>query len=139
MTKPSEPAVPAVVVSEADIKRTIADFLEVGENQERWLFDRLNAGDFIETRGNSRRRIKGAKKGRADFVVYQAGQATANYRTIITSPSIPVCFVTFLEVKRVGGKQTPEQEEFEVKANAVHSRYFIVISLEDAIEALERR
>ncbi len=58
--------------SEAQLKKTVEDYLQYGANQGQWVFLRLNSGDFIETRGETRRRIKGCPKGTADFLVIQA-------------------------------------------------------------------
>ena len=51
-----------IPMSEADLKRTVEDYLQIGQNQGKWIFLRLNAGDFIEVRGNTRRRIKGCQR-----------------------------------------------------------------------------
>ena len=60
-------------LTEGDLKRTVTDFLEIGQAQGRWLYLRLNAGSFIITDkdGNFRRRIKGAPKGTADFIIIE--------------------------------------------------------------------
>ena len=49
-------------ISEADLKRAVTDFLEIGQSQGRWVYLRLNTGDFIEVRGKTRRRVKGCPR-----------------------------------------------------------------------------
>ena len=63
-------------LSEAELKQSVTDYLEILQAQGHLLFLRLNAGDFIELRGNSRRRIKGCPKGTADLLVLAEGKVT---------------------------------------------------------------
>ena len=56
---------------EKDLKRTVEDYLQYQQNQGKLVYLRLNAGDFIEVRGETRRRVKGCPKGTADFLVLQ--------------------------------------------------------------------
>ena len=116
-----------IELSEAQVKRACEDYLEIMKAQGRLVYFRLNAGDFIETRGGSRRRIKGAGKGTADFIVIQSGVGSHK----------PFVFVYFIEIKATKGKQSPEQKEFEEMVTKLSCRYHIVRSVDELIEALE--
>ena len=58
-----------VEMKEADLKKTVIDLLQYKQNLGELVFFRLNSGDFIEVRGDTRRRIKGCMKGCADILV----------------------------------------------------------------------
>lgn len=113
-------------MNEADLKRTIADYLEVGMAQGKWYYDRLNSGEVIEVRGKTRRRVKLCREGTADFFVLDEFQC-----------GLWIPRLTFLEVKGDKGKQTKKQEVFEEMVEAQGARYFVVRSVEEVIESLE--
>ena len=115
-------------IKEADVKRTCEHYLTVMESQGKLFFMRLNAGDFIETRGDSRRRIKGAPKGTSDLVVFHSGEGAHKLLTL----------VTFVECKSSTGKQSPDQVEFEIKVKGHNCRYVIVRSVDELMEVLAR-
>ena len=127
-------------ISEADVKLAVAEWLQYAENQAKLYFERLNAGEFIETRGATRRRIKGASKGAADFFVLQAVSFSLTYAGVPFShqpPLIPATSVTFIEVKKPeGGRQSDDQKTFEVKVKQFNARYVIVTSVEQLEECL---
>ena len=106
-------------LTEAQLKRQVEDFLAFGVNQGRWYADRLNSGEFIEVRGKTRRRIKGCRKGTADFFVIR------NSRT------------TFIETKRKQGRISPEQRAFRILVEIQGADYLIIRSLEELIEILK--
>ena len=116
------PSLAELLMSEADIKRAIEEYLTYQMNLGNLWFERLNAGDFIEVRGETRRRVKGARKGTADYIVIQIGQAG-------------IAFVTFLEIKRKTGKTTKEQDEFAERVRKLNCCYEVVRSV-DEVEAL---
>ena len=127
-------------ISEADVKRAVEDWLQYASNQGKLYFERLNAGEFIETRGDTRRRIKGAPKGAADFEVLQGVSFSLTYAGMPLNhqpPVIPATRVTFIEVKKPkGGKQSDDQKVFEAKVRQFHARYFIVTSVDQMEEIL---
>ena len=127
-----------VELSEAEVKNACEEYLQYAMNQGKLWFSRMNAGDFIETRGDSRRRIKGAGKGTSDLIVIQSGQVHLEYMGEQHGPGIPVGFVTFIELKSSDGKLRPEQIEFQAKVEALNCRYAIVRSVEDLQEVLKR-
>ena len=115
----------ANLVNEADVKKGVEDRLQYEQNLGHLLYLRLNSGEFIEVRGQTRRRIKGCPAGTADFVVFQG-----------SVQSLPICHVTFLEIKSGKGKQSPEQKAFEILAKMFDCRYFIVRDADEIEEIL---
>ena len=115
-------------MKEADTKRTIADYLETGMAQGKWYYDRLQSGEVIEVRGNTRRRVKLCRTGTADFFVIKLSDCM----------DCVGCKVIFLEVKGTHGRQRPEQKEFQDLIEAQRARYFIVYSLEEVQEILTK-
>jgi len=125
-------------LTEAEVKRSVEDYLSYAMNQGKLWFCRLNAGDFIDTRGGSRRRIKGAGAGTADLIVIQPGQVHLEYMSKQQGPGIPVAFTTFVECKSSKGKTTKVQDEFEDRVTKLHCRYCVVRSVDELQEILKR-
>lgn len=111
--------------SEGDLKLALAEHLTYLRNQGKLYFERLNSGDFIETRGNSRRRIKGARKGTADFIVL--------------FPIYGKRYPLFIETKSEKGAYTKEQVEFAQEVKALGFEYWTIrpSNLAEAMKALE--
>jgi len=105
-------------MNEAELKSAITDYLQFLMNQGKLYFDRLNSGEFIEVRGNSRRRIIGCRKGTADFFV------------LIKSRII------FIEVKGDKGRSSPEQGAFKVMVEEQGAEYLVIRDLEALMEVL---
>lgn len=129
-----------IPVSEAQIKRSVDDYLTYQANLGLLMFFRLNAGSFVlfNPDGSHRRRIKGAGKGTADFEVIQPTFVRTIYKGIEKGEPHPVCRVTFLETKKPkGGKQSADQKEFEQTAKRLHARYFVVRSVDEVEEVLK--
>ena len=122
-------------ITEGQIKKQITDYLTYEENQGHLLHFRLNAGSFVVTNpdGQIRRRIIGLPIGTADFVVLQNMQFTV---TQLYQDNF--CQITFLEVKRLGGKQSKEQKEFETKVKEFHCRYYVVTNVEEVESILHK-
>ena len=112
-------------MKEADTKRTIADYLEVGMAQGKWYADRLNSGEVIEVRGNTRRRVKLCRTGTADFFVLKGREAFLGAR---------LESVIFLEVKGDKGMQRQEQKDFQELIEAQGAEYYVVRSVEEVQE-----
>ena len=109
-------------MKESELKHAVEEYLQYQQNLGRLLFLRLNAGDFIEVRGNTRRRIKGCPKGTADLLVLK------------WSPFLMQPMVVFLELKSEKGKQSPEQVEFQQVAVQHGAEYYIVYSAAEVME-----
>lgn len=105
-------------MTEGDLKRTITDYLSYQMNLGELVFIRLNAGDFIEVRGETRRRVKGAPKGCPDLLILKGG------RTI------------FVELKAVKGKVTLAQVEFARAVTAQGAEWFEIRDFEGLLETL---
>ncbi len=133
-------------LTESQVKNAVAEYLEWQQNLGELWFERLNAGDYIEARGETRRRIKGAKKGTADFIVVQGG--VVQMQNILhqeISADHPIAFVTFIECKETKWKPSKKpgdteksQREFAERVTKLNCRYVIVRDVDEAIEALRR-
>lgn len=115
--------------TEADLKRTVTEYLDILQNQGKLVWLRLNAGDFIEVRGNTRRRIKGCPAGTADIQVIVKWWPQG-------APNKWETRVVFIELKSEKGKQSPEQGAFQKIVEAQGASYFIVRELETLQEIL---
>ncbi len=114
-----------MTIAESELKYGVDEYLQYGQNMGKWLFFRLNSGDFIiQEEGKARRRIKGVPIGTADFEVFRR------------IPGHLACRVIFLETKSTDGQQQPEQIEFEQKAKQQGAEYYIVRSLGELFEIL---
>ena len=127
----------AIELSESQVKQACEEYLQYQMNQEKLWYARLNAGDFIETRGDTRRRIKGAGKGTADLIVIQPVNIQTHYKGQARGKAHLTTRVTFVECKSSKGKQSPDQVEFEGMITNLHCRYTIVRSADELIEILK--
>lgn len=105
-------------MSEAALKHTVTDYLQYQMNLGELLFIRLNAGDFIEVRGTTRRRVKGAPAGCPDLLILKGG------RTI------------FVELKAVKGKVSLAQVEFARAVTAQGAEWFEVRDFEGLLAVM---
>lgn len=127
-----------IELTEGQVKKAVAEHLQCLMDQGKLWFCRLNAGDFIERRGGSRRRIKGAGAGTADFIVIQGGTVQMYYKVISRGEPWPIAFVTFIECKSTKGKQEPDQVEFEEKITKLNCKYAIIRDADELQEVLDR-
>ena len=113
---------------ERDLKKGVEDYLQLQMNLGKLIYLRLNAGSFILTdkNGKFRRRVIGAKKGTADFIV------TTSY-----DPDKPSCLVYFLELKSSKGKTTEAQDKFAELVREQGAEYFVIRSIERLTEVLK--
>jgi len=104
-------------MSEADLKKSLEEYLNYQQNAGKLLFARLNAGDFIvryqEAYGESRRRIKGVPKGWADFIVLMKDRCI------------------FIECKGERGKLRKEQEEFFLAVTLMHHEFYVIWNVDE--------
>lgn len=110
--------------AEADLKYGVEEYLQIGKNKGRWLFFRLNSGEFFIGEGERKRRIIGTPKGTADFEVIMRIEGAMLCRTI------------FLETKSTDGKQRAEQVEFERSARDQGAEYYVIRDLNELFELL---
>ena len=74
-------------MAESDIKRACEDYLQYRMNLGELVFVRLNAGEFIEVRGTTRRKIRGAPAGASDLFILKGKRAVR--RGVARNPSTP--------------------------------------------------
>lgn len=103
---------------EKDLKRAVDDILQLYQNMGKLLFLRLNSGDFIEVRGETRRRVRGCPKGTSDYYVLKDGGSI------------------FLELKGESGRVSAEQKEFAQKVYSQGGDYRIIRNLDELETAL---
>lgn len=97
------------------------------EAQGKLWFERLNSGSILALQGESKRRIRLCREGTSDFVVIQPDMRGRG------------CFVTFLELKNLKGKQSEAQREFQAVVGAQGCEYVIIKSIDDVMEILESK
>ena len=119
-------------MKEKDLAKVVEDYLQLGENQDKWTWDRLNSGAaFVEGR-----KIRSCRAGTADYMVWKSFTTShgsvGGYKIIRRH-----CILTFIELKGDKGKQRPSQKEFQARAEKHGAEYFIVKSLEQLQEILE--
>lgn len=99
---------------ESDIQTTICEYLAL---RGYFFWRSNNVPAFDVKRAVFRAFPKFAIKGLPDIQIVSKGG-----------------FCTFLEVKRKGGYQSPEQKEFQKKCEKVGARYFVVRSVDEVIK-----
>ena len=114
--------------TEADLKRTVKDYLTYGENQGKWWFEQLNSGSAFVGTPQHPRKIKLCREGTADFIVLKGD---------IDTMLRPRCRVVFLELKSEKGRWSPEQRAFKIIVENQGASYFIIKSIEQLMEILE--
>lgn len=117
-------------ITEAQLKHSVSEYLEYGQNQGKWMSLRLNSGDYIETRGTTRRRVKGCAKGTSDLMVIMKTKIPA-YPTHVW---VEAARIIFIELKSNTGKVSEAQGEFGKLAEFHGSEYYVVRSLEELQE-----
>lgn len=128
-----------IELSEAQIKQAVEEYLAYALNQGKLFYLRLNSGEAYMPAGNGRfYKIQLCPKGTADYFVVQAGQVHLEYLGEQQGPTASVAFVTFIELKKKKGKQSPEQKEFEAMVTGLNCRYAVVRSVEELMEVLAR-
>ena len=129
----------SILVSEANVKKSIEEYLMYKQNLGQLMFLRLNSGELIAMAGKTRRRIKLCPPGTYDFVIFQAvkyelfhdGQAFGLCK------SRSACRVTFVETKSSKGKTSKAQDEFAEEARKVNCRCFTIRDADQLEEILE--
>ena len=114
-------------MKESDLKRTVSDYLQIGMNQRKWYYDRLNSGSAFVGTPQHPRRIKLCREGTADFMVLVG---------VIHREVWAYTRIIFLELKSEKGKQRPEQEDFQLDVEYQGAEYFIIRSIEELQEIL---
>lgn len=106
-----------MVPLERDVQRAITDLLTA----HRIPFWRMNSGDRFGMTNGKKWRIKGHEPGTPDLLAAPKNEfGWPHY--------------LWIEVKRPGGKQTPEQKNFETFANEQQMWYVLA----DSVEVVEK-
>ena len=113
--------------TEAQLKRTIEDWLTIQENMGNLSFERQNAGSFPTQSGNW---AKGAKKGAADFHIDKADTIEFG------GGKHDFCRSIHIELKGHKGRQSEEQKNCQARVEAQHAEYHIIRSLEELISVI---
>ena len=113
---------------ERDIVFAIREYLQVLENLGKIIWwERLQAGDIIEARGETRRRVRLCRAGTPDFIVVSPEECDdGNIRPM----------VSFLEVKHKT-KLTPDQQDFANKMADNGIKCYVIRSIEE-VQAIWR-
>ena len=109
-------------MNEAELKKAVTEYLDYRMNLGELYWDRLPSGEWIEVRGNTRRRVRGCREGTADILVLKKVWFLS--RTI------------FLELKGEKGRQSKEQKAFQILVESQSADYFLIYP-EGWLEKLE--
>jgi hypothetical protein len=86
--------------------------------------------------GGKKRMLRFGRKGMADILAIHSrleGYFTTDNNPVMDTIHTPI----WIEVKRPGGKQTPDQIAFQSEVEAEGHRYLLVTSWEEVMEALK--
>ena len=118
-------------MNEADLKRTVEDYLTYKQNQGALYFDRLNSGEAIVLKGDKHYKINLCREGTADFMVLM-------WTFPLGAPNKGWTRVIFLELKSKTGKQSEDQRTFQDAVEKQGASYFIIRNLEELEVLLSR-
>lgn len=117
-------------MKEAELKRTVEDYLQIQMNMGRLYFDRLNSGNALILQSNTKRRIRLCREGTADFFVLYSGKPD-NLEFANSNPR-----VIFLELKGEHGKESAEQKVFAKLVMEHGAEWHLITSIDDLETAL---
>ena len=113
-------------LTESQIMRTVADYLQYAQNQGKLYYSRLNSGSAFVKRGNEFYKIHLCEAGTADFFILTKFQCGLWIPRII-----------FLEIKSEKGRTSPAQNAFKILVENQLAEYCVVRSLAE-LEAVLR-
>ncbi len=121
------------MISEAAVKKCVADYLETGMTMGKWYSDRLNSGMLLADYKGKKRAIHLCRPGTADFVIFQ----NTNRNDVPFAYAFKNVRLIFIETKRPkNSKQRESQKEFEALVTKQGAEYYICKSLEELQEVL---
>jgi len=112
-------------LSEANVKNAIQTYLQLGVNQGKWEFIRIQSGNIFLKGGNKTYKIQLAETGYPDFVVFKSRLS-----------KIRKSLVYFLEVKSTKGQITEEQIKMHKRLQAQGCYADVVRSVDEVMEIL---
>ena|SRR3990167_208238 len=121
--------------TEADVLKTITDYLDLLQAQGNLLYIRHNPSTVISKsiRGKIKtafKKVRPSQIGAVDLFVFRLD-------TIPTMEQFDHCDVLCIEVKSATGKMSPAQKRWAKLAVAQGMRYIVARSLEDVRAALK--
>jgi hypothetical protein len=129
----------AAHVLERDVLKSITDYLAA----EGIWFTRVNTGAVTASHNGKKRFFRFGQKGMADILAtpkirrfFPSGQLTV---LNLAHEEISMPVTLFVEVKRPGGKQTPEQLRFELECAQRGHAYLLADSVDAVMEWLKER
>lgn len=117
----------SIPVSEKDLARSVDDYLQIGQNQGKWIFFILPSGSAFVWKGKRFYKIKLNEEGTSDRLVIRYVKC---YPESFTQ-------VIFLELKSAKGKQRKEQKAFQIIAENTGALYHIIRNIEQLMEVLK--
>jgi len=119
-------------ITENDIQRSIKDYLQVLENQDKLMFIRNNSGAMpIKGKNGKTRYIKFGKKGSPDILAWIKKSFNDGDYCIRFANTIA------LEIKSATGKQSEIQKEWQEKFEKLGGEYYIVRSVEEVMKIID--
>ncbi len=118
----------STMLTEAQIKRTIEQYLDLQQNMGVLAWFRLNAGSWlVMPPGGGRKpyKINGCPKGTADILVIKRNEQAHVFP-----------WTVFIEIKKETGKQSKDQVKFEKFIKDIGADYVVARSLEDVQHVL---
>ena len=128
-------------LSEADLQRSVADFLQYQQNLGKLWFTRLNSGRAFVKKGDKYYAIQLCEIGTADFMVlvgktFQFSHTIRPTEDAETTAWFPYCKIMFFELKSSKGRTSKAQDEFAELVRKQGAEYFVVKSLEELEDIL---
>ena len=128
------------MISENEVIRVVNDYLQVQKNQRKLMFIRNNSGAFpIDDGINERRYIRFGDKGSPDFLIWKSGRYYRGMNQDDYTTTKKYLRSIAIEAKSDIGKQSKEQKEWQADFEAIGGEYYIVRSIEEAINKIEGR
>jgi len=113
------------LVKEKDIQKVVKEYLDILKKQGKLWYVRSNSGNlyipYITKKGLKKiRHIGMAEEGTSDWIIFLANRKTL-----------------FIETKRIIGKQTQKQKEFEKIITKLGYKYYICNSIDEFLKILD--
>lgn len=116
-------------ILEKDVQRAIVDYLKA----EKIPVFRMNSGDRFGEHNGKKWRIKGHEPGTPDLLA----APSVTMGDAVGCSGFDVRAYLWIEVKRPGGKQSPEQKNFEKFCSEHDMLYLLADSVEKVIDFLK--
>jgi len=98
---------------EAELKRTVEEYLQIAQNQGRLIFNRQNSGEVLVKRGSRYYRLNLCQTGTPDYIVHKEGKTF------------------YLEIKGDKTRVTKGQQIFASALRALGIPVYVIKSFDD--------